>query len=89
MIRYAVALTVLALPSLALADSKSSLACAAKLPSEAKLIYDKAAPSIRADTVIRDALPGIVRPMVISGSVARSSAKASGEAAGLCLKELQ
>lgn len=89
MIRYAVAATVLVLPSLALADTKSSAACAAKLQPEAKLIYDKAAPTIRADTVIRDALPGIVRPMVIAGNVVRSSAKASGEAAGLCLKELQ
>ena len=44
---------------------------------------------IRTDTVIRDALPGIVRPMVIGGSVSRSSAKISGEAAGLCLRELQ
>jgi hypothetical protein len=89
MIRYAVAIAVLVLPSLAHADTKSSLACAAKLQPEAKLIYDKAAPTIRADTVIRDALPGIVRPMVMAGNVVRSSAQASGEAAGLCLRELQ
>lgn len=88
MIRYAAA-TVLFLPCLAQADTKSSLACAAKLQPEARLIYDKAAPTIRADTVIRDALPGIVRPMVIAGNVVRSSAVASSEAAGLCLKELQ
>ena len=89
MIRCAVAVVVVVLPSLARADTKSSLACAAKLPAEARLIYDKAAPTIRADTVIRDALPGIVRPMVMAGNVVRSTAKASGEAAGLCLKELQ
>ena len=89
MFRHAAIIAVLLLPSAALADTKSSVACAAKLPAEAKLIYDKAAPSIRADTVIKDALPGIVRPMVMAGNVVRSSAKASGEAAGLCLKELQ
>lgn len=89
MFRCVASIVLLLLPSAALADTKLAVACAAKLPTEARLIYDKAAPSIHADTVIRDALPAIVRPMVISGSVDRSSAKASGEAAGLCLKELQ
>jgi hypothetical protein len=89
MFRSVVAVAILLLPSVALADSKSSVACAAKLAPEAKLIYDKAAPSIRPDTVIKDALPGIVRPMVMAGSVVRATARDSGEAAGLCLKELQ
>jgi len=89
MLRRVIAIAVLLLPSVALADTKSSLACATKLAPEAKLIYEKAAPSIRPDTAIRDALPRIVRPMVMAGSVARATAKDSGEAAGLCLKQLQ
>ena len=89
MLRRAIVVAVVLMPSVASADSKSALACAGKLAPEARLIYDKAAPAIRTDTVIRDALPGIVRPMVIGGSVSRSSAKISGEAAGLCLRELQ
>ncbi len=89
MFRTLIVVTLVLLPGFALADKKTATACAAKLPPEARLIFDTAAPSIRADTVIKDALPGIVRPMVISGKVARSSARQNGEAAGLCLKELQ
>ncbi|MBB5045690.1 hypothetical protein HNR60_000425 [Rhodopseudomonas rhenobacensis] len=89
MFRSVIAAVILLLPSVALADSKSSAACAAQLTPEAKLIYNTAAPSIRPDTVIKDTLPGIVRPMVISGKVVRATAQDSGRAAGLCLKQLQ
>jgi hypothetical protein len=89
MLRSVFAAVILLLPSVAFADKKSSVACAAKLAPEAKLIYDAAVPSIRPDTVIKDALPPIVRPMVMAGTVVRATAQDSGQAAGLCLKELQ
>jgi hypothetical protein len=89
MFRITIVAIILLLAMPALADKQTSVACAGKLAPEAKLIYDTAAPSIRPDTVIRDALPTIVRPMVISGKVVRATAQQSGKAAGLCLKELQ
>jgi hypothetical protein len=89
MLRITILAIILMLALPALADKPSSAACAGKLAPEARLIYDTAAPTIRPDTVIRDALPGIVRPMVISGKVVRATAQQSGQAAGTCLKELQ
>lgn len=89
MLRIIITAIILLLNSSAFADKQSSAACAGKLAPEARLIYDTVAPTIRPDTVIRDALPVIVRPMVISGKVVRATAQQSGQAAGLCLKKLQ
>jgi hypothetical protein len=77
------------LPTAAFADQQTAAACAGKLAPEAKLIYDTAAPSMKSDTVIRDALPPLVRPMVMAGKVSRDTARQSGQAAGLCLNELR
>ncbi len=83
------ALPFLVLTSSAFAGQKEASACAASLKPEAQLIYAAAAPSIAPDKVIKDLLPSIIRPMVESGKVARSTARDSGAAAGACLKLLQ
>ena len=73
----------------AAADTKAAQACAAGLAPEAKTIYEAAAPSIKPDTVIKDVLPGIVRPMVFAGKVSRQTGRQSARAAGGCLKMLK
>jgi hypothetical protein len=89
MLRCVIAAVLVLLPTAAFADQQTAAACAGKLPPEAKLIYDAAAPSMKSDTVIRDTLPPLVRPMVMAGKVSRDTARQSGQAAGLCLNELR
>jgi hypothetical protein len=89
MFRCMIAAALVLLPAAAFADKQTAAACAGKLTPEAKLIYDTAAPTIKPDTMIRDPLPPMVRPMVMAGKVSRATAQQSGQAAGLCLNELK
>ena len=80
---------LLVLPAAVLADQASAAACSAGLSSDAKLIYDKTAPTVNPATVIKDALTAVVRPMVMNGSMTQAVARPAAEAAGECLKLLK
>ena len=77
------------IPAVVRADQASALACSASLSSDAKLIYDKTAPTVKPDTIIKDALSAVVRPMVMNGSMTQAVARPAAEAAGECLKLLK
>lgn len=83
------ALMLFFLPTAVLADQASAAACSAGLSSDAKLIYDKTAPTVKPATVIKDALSAVVRPMVMNGSMTRAVARPAAEAASECLKLLK
>ncbi len=80
---------LLVIPAVVRADQASALACSASLSSDAKLVYDKTAPTVKPDTIIKDALSAVVRPMVMNGSMAQAVARPAAEAAGECLKLLK
>lgn len=83
------ALMLFFLPTAVLADQASAAACSAGLSSDAKLIYDKTAPTVKPATVIKDALSAVVRPMVTNGSMTQAVARPAAEAASECLKLLK
>lgn len=73
----------------ALANRAAGDACAAKLTPNAAEIYRATAPDIRPDSDVKAALLARVKPMVQSGKLDRSSARAAAEEAGPCLKTIQ
>ena len=77
------------LPTAVLADQASAAVCSAGLSSDAKLIYDQTAPTVKPATTIKDALSAVVRPMVMNGSMTQAVARPAAEAAGECLKLLK
>ena len=81
-----VAVTAMATGGTARADLAAGAACAAKLPVAAKLVYDAVAPALKPDSVMKDVVIAQVKPLVLSGKLDRSSARAAAEAAGPCLK---
>lgn len=84
------AATAVALSSFAaLADQASADACAAKLSKDGQMLYGKTAPTMKPDSDIRDALTSVARPLVMNGTMSRSTARAAAEAAGECLKLLK
>ena len=85
MIRLALILAASLLVSTAQADTKAAAACAEGLPSEAKVIYDDAAPASAKGGDIKALLTTRVRSLVIAGKVTRGTARSSAEAAGKCL----
>lgn len=80
---------LLVLPAVVQADQASALACSTSLSSDARLIYDKTAPTVKPGTNIKDALSAVVRPMVMNGSMTQAAARPAAEAAGECLKLLK
>jgi hypothetical protein len=70
----------------AAADAES---CASGLPAESKAIYDATRGDVAGGADIRDAVTERTRALVESGSVKRSSARASAVEAGTCLKLLK
>lgn len=70
----------------ATADAES---CAGALPPESKAIYDATRGDVAGGADIRDAVTERTRALVESGSVKRSSARASAVEAGNCLKLLK
>jgi len=75
--------------SVALADQKQAQSCAAGLQGESKLIYDASSASVASGGDVKETLESKTRSLVMDGKVARSSARASAEAAGACLKMLK
>ena len=73
----------------ALADQQKASECASGLNAESKVIYDDVAPQVSADTNLRDVVTSATKSLVMSGKVARSSARDSAEAAGACLEKLK
>jgi hypothetical protein len=63
-------------------------ACAAGLPSEAKAIYDAAAPGFASSSDPRALVKAKVVDLVKAGTVQRDSARSSAMAAGGCLEQL-
>lgn len=76
-------------PAPALADQPAAEACAATLPVDARLIYDRALPGAAAggdlQNVVREATVALVK----GGYVSRGSARGAAQAAGQCLMQLQ
>lgn len=70
------------------ADQAAANACAAALPAEAKLIYDKALPGATAGGALKDVIRSAAMSLVKGGELSRSSARSEAEAAGACLKKL-
>jgi hypothetical protein len=60
-------------------------ACAKGLPAEPKLIYDATVQNMGSGRKIRDVVAAQTRSLVMSGKVARSTARSSAETAGKCL----
>jgi hypothetical protein len=63
------------------ADAASAQACAAKLPPEAKAIYDRNAPSVKPTTDLGPLLKSTVPGMVFEGDVKATTARSSAMAA--------
>lgn len=88
-IGFVCASMLLVFPTMVRADQASALACSVSLSSDAKLIYEKTAPTVKPATNIKDALSAVVRPMVMNGSMTQAVARPAAEAAGECLKLLK
>jgi hypothetical protein len=73
----------------ALADQGTAAACAAKLPAEARTIYQAAAPQVTPGTDLVTVLKSTTRSLVMNGKIARSGARPAARAAYPCLKQLQ
>jgi hypothetical protein len=89
----ALALVAGLVPSLAVAGDQrlanaEADACAKGLPAESKLIYDATVQNMGGGGKIRDIVAAQTRSLVMSGKVARSTARSSAETAGKCLEIL-
>lgn len=78
-------LSIAAISGTAFADEVKSGACAASLSSTGKTIFDAVAPSVEADTNLKELLIEKVRPLVLSGKLKRKDAKANAPLARECL----
>jgi len=78
-----------ALPAAAHADQASATTCSGSLSKDAKILYDKTAPTMAPNTDIKEALTAVARPLVMDGSMSRASARAAAEQAAECLKLLK
>jgi len=68
------------------ADQAAAAACAAKLSKEGQMLYNQAAPTVSPTNSIKDALTAVARPLVMNGTMSRSTARDAAEAAGECMK---
>lgn len=89
MIRTFVLVAATLVASSALADQQQAQECAGGLSPESKTIYEDVAPQVTPDTNLRDVITSTTKSLVMSGKIARSSAKTSAEAAGACLEKLK
>jgi hypothetical protein len=71
------------------ADRAAADACAAKLPSDAKLIYTAAIGSVTPGTNLPDLVRSKARDLVMGGKLSRDAAQPAAQAAGSCLKLAQ
>ena len=82
-------LSIAAMSGLAFADTVNSETCAASLTPTGKTIFEAVAPSVEAETNLKELVIKKVRPLVLSGKLKRKDAKASVLLAGKCLHLLQ
>jgi hypothetical protein len=87
--RVAILAFALMLPVGAHAAKPEADTCAASLPAEAKTIYTAVSPSVSSGIDLRALVKEKVTAMVMAGTVARSTARASATTAGKCLVMLQ
>jgi hypothetical protein len=80
------ALLTLAISSRGYADTAAANSCAAKLPKDAKTIFDTTLPKVTPGADLRELLTTNTRSLAISGAVARSTARDSATAAAQCLR---
>jgi len=71
------------------ANPAAAQACAAKLPPEAKVIYDAAAPKVTPTTDMRDLLKSTTFGLIMQGEVKQADARPSAMAAAQCLRNLK
>ena len=74
------------LPVSVQADQAAAAACAAKLSKEGQMLYNQAAPTVSPANSIKDALTATARPLVMNGTMSRTTARDAAEAAGECMK---
>lgn len=87
--KYTLAAVFICLPVAAFAGKAEGDACATGLSGPSKKIYDAVAPEATSASDLRGLVKSKVRKMVFAGEIKRSTAKASAEAAGPCLKKLK
>ena len=87
--RFAIVTFTILASSAAWADAKQAQSCAGGLSGEPKTIYEASAADVNAGGDVKSVLESKTRSLVMDGKVARSSARASAEAAGQCLKMLK
>ena len=80
------AAVLLASGSPALANRAAADACAAKLGSDAKVIYAAVIDSVKAGDLVEN-IRSKTRSLVLSGKLERAKAQPAAEAAGACLKQ--
>ena len=78
-------LSIAAMSGTAFADEVKSDTCAASLSPTGKTIFEAVAPSVQAETNLKELLMKKVRPLVLSGKLKRKDAKANASLAGECL----
>ncbi len=71
----------------ALAQDATAAACAAKLPKDAKTIFDATLPKIIPGANLRDLVTATTRSLAVAGNISRSTARDSAIAAGQCLQQ--
>ncbi|HTZ35659.1 MAG TPA: hypothetical protein VMB84_06500 [Stellaceae bacterium] len=82
-------LALLVATTAARADSLAASQCAAALPPNSKLLYDKSLPAVLGGTSIRDALTASARALVLGGSMSRNDARPAAQTAAPCLEKLR
>jgi hypothetical protein len=89
MLLLSTAAAVVAFAAPSFADRAAADACAAKLPSDAKLIYTAAIGSVAPGTNLPDLVRSKARDLVMGGKLSRDAAQPAAQAAGPCLKQAQ
>jgi hypothetical protein len=74
------------LPAVVQADQAAAAACAAKLSPEGQMLFNQASPKVTPTNDIKEALTSVARPLVMNGTMSRSTARDAAEAAGECMK---
>lgn len=78
-------LAVTAAPSLAARAAAD--ACAARLPGDAKMIYEASIGGVSPGVNMSDLIKSKTRSLVMSGKLDRGAARPAAEAAATCLKQ--
>src|SRR5215471_18984406 len=68
------------------ATSAAANECAAKLPKDAKAIFDATLPKVVPGANLRDLVTTNTRSLAIAGTIDRGTARQSAAAAGQCLQ---